>query len=224
MTNLTETNMTKLEEGRGSNARRVLWIALAGLGTIFMSGAIIGFLSQHQADGGGAMSAIAFGILALFIMMTGALAFIIWHNIRQLNASGEQMTTRERLNNRIIVAFSIVGGLIGIIVAISGNFGSQPTEIFSNGPISPVVAIGLAVVIGLLLPPASWYWHMRVIDEQEAQAYRSGTLLALYAFWIVAPIWWLLWRGGLVPAPDGVALYLMTTFIALIVWLYEKYR
>jgi hypothetical protein len=74
------------------------------------------------------------------------------------------------------------------------------------------------------MPLMSWYWHARVIDELEADAYRSGAMLAMYAFWIVAPVWWLLWRGGMLPAPDGVALYLMTTFVALIIWFWKKYR
>jgi membrane protein YdbS with pleckstrin-like domain len=223
MTNLTEAKMEK-PENEGSNVKRVMWMLLAALGIVFTGGAIAGFLSEHQSEGAGAFSGRALGVLTVFVAVICALAYAIWRNAQNLKTTGEQLNRRERLNIRIVAACGVVGGLIGLILAISGDLGGQDANIFSSGPISPAVAIGLAIVIGLLMPLVSWYWHMRVIDEQESKAYRSGALLAIYAFWTVSPTWWLLWRGGILPAPDGIALYLMTTFIALIVWFYEKYR
>jgi membrane protein YdbS with pleckstrin-like domain len=223
MTNLTEAKMEK-PENEGSNVKRVMWMLLAALGIVFTGGAIAGFLSEHQSDGGGALSGRALGVLTVFIAVICALAYAIWRNAQNLKTTGEQLNRRERLNIRIVAACGVVGGLIGLTLAISGDLGGQGANIFSSGPISPAVAIGLAIVVGILMPLVSWYWHMRVIDEQESKAYRSGALIAIYAFWTVSPTWWLLWRGGMLPAPDGIALYLMTTFIALIVWFYEKYR
>ena len=56
----------------------------------------------------------------------------------------------------------------------------------------------MAAVILLPLPGCiSLYWHLHVADEQEAAAYSRGALLGIYVFWIGAPVWWLLWRGGL---------------------------
>jgi hypothetical protein len=107
---------------------------------------------------------------------------------------------------------------------MSATASGEAPSIFASVPIEPWVAVLLAAIVGIGMPILSWYWHARVIDEQEADAYRSGALIAIYAFWIVAPVWWLLWRGGMLPAPDGVALYLMTTFVALIIWFWKKYR
>ena len=134
------------------------------------------------------------------------------------------MSRREQLNNRVIWGCGLVGGFIGLTLAFADTMGANDGNIFGNGALPPVVAIILSVVIGVVLPAVTFYWHKHVVDEQEDAAYRAGALIAIYAFWFVAPVWWLLWRGGVVPSPNGVALYLMTTFVALIVWSWKKYR
>lgn len=224
MTDLTEAKMTEGDDNAASNGRRFLWMMLAGLGIVMTGGAIAGFLAQHQADGGGALSVAGAVALAVLVAIIGGLAYSMWRNAQNLKQSEEPLTKREKLNNRIVAGSGIFGGLLAMVLVISGDVSSGNPDIFSDGPIPPAVAIGVALAFGILAPISSWYWHARVIDEQEDAAYRSGALFAVYAFWFVAPVWWFLWRGGILPAPDGVALYLMTTFIALIVWFWKKYR
>jgi hypothetical protein len=224
MTNMMEAKVADLPEEDSGNGRRILWMMLASFGILMVAGAITGFLVEHQNRGDGSMSITAVLVLVAFVGMIGGLAYSIWRNAEKIKASGDPFTPRERLNNRMITGFGLLGGLMAIVLMIAGDVGNQNTDIFSSDPISPAVAVGLALMLGLLMPLMSWYWHARVIDELEADAYRSGAMLAMYAFWIVAPVWWLLWRGGMLPAPDGVALYLMTTFVALIIWFWKKYR
>lgn len=224
MTDLTEAQMMECDDNAGSNGRRFLWMMLAGFGIIMTGGAIAGFLAQHQADGGGALSGAGIFALAVLVAIVGGLAFSMWRNAQNLKSSEEPLTRREKLNNRIVAGSGVFGGLIALVLVISGDLRSGNPDLFSDGPIAPAVAIGVSLAFGILAPLSSWYWHARVIDEQEDAAYRSGALFAIYAFWFVAPVWWLLWRGGMLPAPDGIALYLMTTSIALIVWFWKKYR
>jgi hypothetical protein len=224
MTDLTEVGMTDRDEGAASNGRRVLLMMLAGLGIIMTGGAIVGFLAAHNEDGGGALSVAGVIALGTFVAIIGGLAYSIWRNAQNLKQSGDPLTRRERLNNRIVAGSGVFGALLALVLAMAGDINAGNPDIFSDGPISPVIAIIVAFTFGVLAPLLSWYWHARVIDEQEDAAYRSGALLAIYAFWFVAPVWWFLWRGGILPAPDGVALYMMTTFIALIVWFWKKYR
>jgi hypothetical protein len=117
----------------------------------------------------------------------------------------------------------LLGGLISIALLASASASGESPSLLAATAIEPWLAILLAAIIGIGLPALSWFWHNRVIDEQEADAYRSGALIAIYFFWIVAPVWWLLWRGGMLPAPDGIALYLATNIIAAIVWIRKKY-
>lgn len=224
MTNLTEVKMMQDEDNAPSNGRRMLWIIIASLGVVMTSGAIAGFVSEMKAQGDGAMDGTSLIVLGVFVAIIGALAFVIWSLTQKMRTSGEKIPRREKLNNKILIGCGLFGGIIGLTLAVSENFGADEAILFGNGPLPPVVAIVLAAAIGIFMPVVSYYWHKNVVDELEEAAYRAGALFAMYAFWFVAPVWWLLSRGGFLPAPNGVALYLMTTFVALIVWSWKKYR
>jgi hypothetical protein len=205
------------------NTRRIALITLSALGMIFVGGAITGFLVEHRDQGGGALDAAAIAVLAVLVMTIGALGFAVWRLAQGIRTSAEPMTRRETRSNRFLIGSAVVGLFAGMALVIAGDFGGGDPSPFSDAPIPAATAVALAALFAIGMPVLSWYWHMHVIDEQEAEAYRSGALIAAYAFWIVAPVWWLLWRGGLLPAVDGVAIYLGTIIIASIIWFWKKF-
>ena len=111
--------------------------------------------------------------------------------------------------------------MIGLVLTLAGP---SPFSAFSDAPLPPALAVGLALPIAVLLPLLCLYWHRWVADEQDAAAYGKGALIGLYTYFIGAPTWWLLWRGGLLPAPDGILIYLAIITITGIIWLWAKYR
>ncbi len=219
-----ERKMTEVPENERANGRRILWMALAGFAAIMVAGAIAGFVMEHRSNGGSVSSPTALVIVAGMVAMLGGLAYSIWRNAQQIKTSDEPLNRREKLNQQIVIGCGIVGGMIGLTMAIGGDIGGGDPDVFSNGPIVPSIAVLLAVLIGFFMPVISWYWHNHVIDEQESDAYKSGALLAIYAYWTISPVWWILWRGGMVAAPDGVAIFMITIFTALAVWSWKKYR
>lgn len=228
MTDLTEAGMVKLED-EGSNGRSVLWMMVAGLGIVMTSGAIVGFMSEHRADGGGAFSGVAIGVLVSFFAIIAGLIYTIWRNAKKLKASGEPMTSREKLNRNIILACGLLGGVMGAVVAGAGflnapDSAADPLSALVTGPMPVPVALFLVFVWGVVMPVLAWFWHTRAIDEQEASAYRDGGYYAAYAYLILTPAWWLLWRGDLLPEPDGVVIFFAFTFIWSAVWFWKKYR
>jgi len=225
MTNTQESAMGDADQKMGGNIARNLWMMFSGIGIVMISGAITGYLSQRGAEGDGPLNMLDVSILGLFAVVILVLAFAIWRLFQQTKQSGERVPRRERLNNRIIWGCGIFGGIIGLALALTDNMGAaNEPSLFASSPISPVLAVILAGAIGIVLPIVTFYWHKHVVDEQEDAAYRAGALIAIYAFWFIAPVWWLLWRGGILPSPNGIALYFMTAFIALIVWFWKKYR
>ena len=160
----------------------------------------------------------------VFAAIIAGLSYVIWRNGSKMKNRHGRLPRREKMNQRVMVFSALLGGGIALALMASSTAEYGDPTVFSETSIKPWVAIALSLVIGVGMPILSIYWHNRVIDEQEADAYRSGALIAIYAFWIGAPVWWLLWRGGLVPAPDGIAIYLITTFTALFVWFWKKYR
>jgi hypothetical protein len=174
-------------------------------------------------EGGGPLYIAGYAILAAFISVTLALAFAIWRLFRQMKRSDQKVPQREKVYNRFLIGSFLFGGVTGLILALTGSFDTNETNLFATGAMSPMLAIILSISIGIIVPAITFYWHKNVVDEQEEAAYRLGALIAMYAFWFIAPVWWLLWRGGMLPEIDGIALYFMTIFVALIVWFWKKY-
>ncbi len=229
MTELTEARMAKIED-EGSNGRNVLWMILAGLGIVMTLGAIAGFTGEHLADGGGELSSVALAVLISFGAIVAGLTYAVWRNIQNLKASGDPVTKREKLNRNIVAVCGLLGGVIGMIFAVFGllrspdNAEFDPISSLFTGPIPVAAALGIFFVWTVIMPVLAWFWHTRAIDEQEASAYRDGGYYAAYAYLILAPAWWLLWRGGLVPEPDGVAIFMIFSLIWSAVWFWKKYR
>jgi hypothetical protein len=215
--------MFDADEDVGGNGLRILWMILCGFGIVLLSGVITGFLSASMAEGGSALKMTDYAILATLISVTLLLAFIIWKLFQRMKSSREKIPHREKMYNRVLIGSFLFGGVTGIALALTGSFDANETDLFATGAMSPMLAIIMSVSVGLIMPAVTFYWHKNVVDEQEEAAYRFGALIAMYAFWFIAPVWWFLWRGGMLPEIDGVILYFITIFVTLIVWFWKKY-
>ena len=215
--------MFDVDENADRNGRRILWMSLCGFGMIMILAYIAGFLSVHMAEGGSALNMTDYAIVAAFISATLLLAFTIWRLFRQMKRSDQKVPQREKVYNRFLIGSFIFGGITGLVLAMTGSFDETEAGLISNDAMSPMLAIILSIAIGLIVPAITLYWHKHAVDEQEEAAYRFAALIAMYAFWFIAPVWWLLWRGGMLPEVNGITLYFMTTFVALIVWFWKKY-
>lgn len=135
----------------------------------------------------------------------------------------EPLSKKELLNGSILLA-GFIGGSIAVAMAVFGPaMTNKPLSGIANAPIPAIKAIILAIFWSLILPILAYYWHKRAIDEQEAAAYRDGAYYAAYAFIVAAPSWWVLARGGLMPEPNDLVIYLIFNLIWLSVWFYKKY-
>lgn len=210
-------------EVQGSSFGQGVKIFAAGTGMVFCVGALVGVLVAY-AERERALDLLAMGILAGIAAVVIGLAFIMARLIRQYRSGAEPMSDREKMNQKIIWGCGAIGGIVGIILSSNAIEQGNIMGVFSNGPLPPSLVVPLAIFWGAIMPFISVFWHRKVIDEQEAAAYRDGALIAVYAFWYGAPVWWLLWRGGLAPEPHGPAIYMITIFAALIVWSWKKYR
>ena len=220
--------MFDVDKNEDRNGRRILWMTVCGFGMIMILAYIAGHLSAHMSEGGGPLNTAGYAILAALMSVTLALAFAIWKLFQQVKRSDERATRREKLNRNIMMACTGLGFVTGLVIIVSGisNTSGKITDPFSallTRPIPLTIVIPLVVFWGVIMPVIAWFWHTRAIDEQEANAYRDGSYYAAYAFLFLTPLWWLLWRGGLLPEPNGVAIYLTFSMVWTIVWFWKKY-
>jgi hypothetical protein len=221
---MAESPELESPEAEGNVGRSLAWIAVASLGTIFTAGAIVGVIDA-ATESGGPLSGIDIAIVAGLVAIIGALVYTQWNLVRRIRIGGGPMTTREKLNRNIMVGCGLLGAVIGAtLVATDGSVPSDPKTMFSDSPLPLALAVLLTVFWGVIMPVVAWFWHTRAIDEQEANAYRDGGYYAAYAYMIGAPTWWLLWRGGLLPEPNGTLIFCLFAIIWTAVWFWKKYR
>ena len=196
---------------------------IVGLGTatIFLVGVAAGFVAVHVEEGG-PMTTLGALILAGIVVAAVGCAWLLVRTMRM--PTGEApLTRKERLNRNLLIASGLTGGLMAALVMIGGGRVDQ-AALFTSAPLPPTIALIMVVVLGVLVPALSFYWHRDAVDEQEADAYKTGALYAIYVYMIGGPVWWFAWRGGFVPAPNGVALYFLTITTLGAVWVWKKYR
>ena len=211
-------------EAEGNIGRSLALITVSAIGTIFTAGAIVGVIAA-ATEGGQALSLTAMAIVAGLVAIIGALIYAQWNLARRIRIGGGPMTTREKLNRNIMVGCGLLGAAIGAtLVATDGSIPSDPQTMFSDSPLPLALAVLLAVFWGVIMPVIAWFWHTRAIDEQEANAYRDGGYYAAYAYLMGAPTWWFLWRGGLLPEPNGTLIFCLFAIIWTAVWFWKKYR
>ena len=218
--------MTDSEEGIVAS-RFWRWLRIVGLSLaiFFLVGVAGGFTAAHMERGGG------FGLFPIAFLGGVALllAACIWLIVRDVRRpTGEEpLTAKERLNRNLIIGSGAIGGAMGVLVVLAMLASGQeiePGAVFSDAPLPAGVALVLVLVMGLVVPAISIYWHRSAVDEQEADAYKTGALWGLYVFMIGAPVWWFAWRGGFVPEPNGIAIYFATILTVGVIWIWKKYR
>lgn len=58
----------------------------------------------------------------------------------------------------------------------------------------------------------------------RARCLRLRGVVALYLYFALTALWWLLWRAALPPAPDGLAILIAVTTAWILAWLFRRFR
>jgi uncharacterized membrane protein YidH (DUF202 family) len=225
-----EKAMTDSEKeiSTGSPLMAFAKLSIAGITALFCLGMIVGILHAHSDNGGGMPSVTMLLLLAILAFGTAGLGFYFYRQTGNLLKPASDATRKERLYRKIMIMCVILGVAISMVLSFNSDTAmsdfSLSSPFSSETPISTALALVLAAIWGLIMPLFAWYWHRNAIDEQEAAAYRDGAYYAAYAYIIIAPLWWILWRGALLPKPDGVAIFVVFNFIWLITWGWKKYH
>jgi hypothetical protein len=186
------------------------------LALCMLAGAAAGLLGGDEPNWRG-MAIVA--ALALLIGGTGVWGLM---RLKPWAVWNQPVAPATRKANNLI-AWSILAGILAIgplmILAIRNK---DPFALFSNGPV-PLVAALVAIVGWVLAVALSLQWH-RSVDEHEARTYEFGGLAGLYVYSVIAPAWWLGWRGGLLPAPDTMVIFAGVMAVWAIGWVWRRYR
>lgn len=134
---------------------------------------------------------------------------------RMIERPGERAEKRRRDRFWLLLGgFMLVGGVIGAALAILGG---------SGGSLPAWAAIALVALLIVTLGGGSWYFY-RDVDELERRDNFVAAVIALHFYMLFYPCWLLLWKGGLVPAPDHAFLYIATLVVMSLAYFWKKVR
>lgn len=198
--------------------KRVALLALGGLLVAFELGLIAGIAGRVLEEGSLTLRAALVLLGALVVLGGTAYALVrLWKA-----AEEEPVAERVRKSRRTLWLSMGIGALLGIFMA--GTIGAgDAIALYSNDPVPGWVALVASAVWALVVPLITWRWLVTV-DEHERDAYNFGALLAFYLYIFATPAWWLCWRGGLLPRPEAMIIFIMVMMVWSIGWLWRRYR
>lgn len=127
-------------------------------------------------------------------------------------------TALERRQQRRFWTLMLGGAAMAVVIGLTGRRLMEP-----SGTFTPVAAILLAAALTLLMVVITWM-YFRTADELEWANNLNAYFWGFNAFLLGWPVWLILWKGGIVPEPDMPAIYLGSAGIALVAYLWNKFR
>jgi len=139
--------------------------------------------------------------------------------------TSDQLSGEARLKQReqriwaikgsLFVVGMVTGGIVGYLVADSG-FSAD-----ARWPAS--LAVGLVVTYLAAIGIGSWLLR-ELCDEVERQLQYKATTTAGLFYIIAYPVWFVLWKGGLLPEPSHWQLFLGFYAALLASYVFYRYR
>lgn len=195
----------------------ILWPAVITLTTLFLMGVVAGYLDARRADGGTGPSA---PVAAGLVLLIGIAVMAVY--LRRFGTFWQSWSRRKRLYTGSLVGSALLG-LITSWLMRSGQRDLGADPFFSNSPLTPEIAIILALLWAIGISVAVIVYQ-RTVDDHEKQAYLWAGLAGYYAFLIPAPAWWVLSRANLLPPVNAMALFVLTILVNAAVYLWMKFR
>ena len=127
---------------------------------------------------------------------------------------------RQRRINTVVGALFAVGLVCGFLV---GFFEDENSGLLAANSIPPWLAIGSAIMFLIAVGFGSWKL-MKVSDEHERIIHTKTTVVAGNVMLIGYPAWFILWKGGLVPEPDALWLFVAGIIGSAIAFAWYKFR
>jgi hypothetical protein len=205
--------------GAGSEAVTKAQIRASGYAvvTLFGLGAAAGVAGTALHGGftlflGGAMG--AFLLLAIFSAYKA-------HHHYGLSLTAEKVAPSIQRARKVLIVGSLLGGVLGALLGVGAvSLDSNP---FSNGTLPPAIAI-LCMAGWIIAAPVMTIIWLRSIDEHELQANNWGATAGIMLYFMIEPAWWLGWRGGIFPRPEGMIIFAAVLTVYTAVWGWRRSR
>lgn len=127
---------------------------------------------------------------------------------------------RQWRNRTIMGALALAGAAVGFVSALLEK---NPGPGFLQGTLPAAWAIAAAAILIIAITWGCWRLSRTVDELERRNNYLAGTM-GYYAFAGTYMVWFVLWRGDLVPEPSHQLLFLITMIAAFVTYFWKKLR
>ncbi|MEL6239260.1 MAG: hypothetical protein AAFQ90_11820 [Pseudomonadota bacterium] len=169
---------------------------------------VVGLAAAHYLN---EPEANDFWIMVIGLPLVLAGSYVSWRWMPDWTM-GEPDTPRGRRVRWVLVGCGVLGGLASVPFT---NIDGGGSLLFSNGPMPSTPALIAAALRGLAMPVLMILFR-RNADEVTREANNFGLSVGFQVFAYAAPLWWVGWRGGFLPVPDVMILFVATLVVATV--------
>jgi hypothetical protein len=126
---------------------------------------------------------------------------------------GERAEAARKRRSLMMIAANVA---IAVVIVVGTAIVKRPGQ-----QITPGWAIAFAIIyVGALVFGG---WRMcRAVDEVEVRNNRAAMVWAACFYGLTYPVWFFLWKGGLVPEPDHMLMFAATVAVAAAAYAIRK--
>lgn len=191
--------------------RTLVPACLFAIGFGVFAGAIGGFgvtTIKHGFAWIGVLIAAPISLIGFAIMIA---TFRKWPTLQ----IGEPITPRTRRQSYAMIALIVVAAFLPMLFLNGGGEGSSGrVDLYSNNPLPTGMAVTAAIIWLIGIPLLSQVTR-RTMDEVEFGHLKFGETVGFRFFATVGPAWWLGFRGGVLPQPDVMILFVATLVFSI---------
>ncbi|MEO9463068.1 MAG: hypothetical protein ABJ242_10055 [Marinomonas sp.] len=176
-----------------------------------------------------AESGLSYGLEATLVLSAAAVVVVmpfLWMKALGLQETkGTPVAPSTKRSRQIIAICGLFGFAWGLLFFLAPAPFTETNwseiSLFSNSPLSPILATGSAIILAIGLIYLSIEWR-KSADEHERAAVNAGMYGAIFFYSVATPVWWIMQRSMLVPAQDPMIMYVLVLIIFSAVWTYKR--
>ncbi|MGB3165346.1 MAG: hypothetical protein WBA68_01060 [Alteraurantiacibacter sp.] len=158
--------------------------------------------------------------LPLAIVTAAGLAYPLWR-WRPDFTLGEPMTPRGKRMRWFLVGLVVFGAIVAMPLILADGPDGERLSLFSNGPV-PQWAAAAMLVLWLVFMPALALYGRRQSDDFAKAVGEFSSMVGFQFFATVTPAWWMGWRGGFLPEPQVMVIFVATLVVVNVATVWKR--
>ena len=152
--------------------------------------------------------------LPVAIILAVGLAYPLWR-WRPDFTMGEPMTPRGKRVRWFLAGLVLFGAIVSLPLIMADGPDGERISLYGNGPV-PAWAATAMVAMWLVVMPALAIFGRRNSDDFGRTTADWASMVGFQFFAIVTPAWWMGWRGGFLPEPEAMLIFVAALVVMTI--------